>query len=588
LKQYLKEISYLLGSDKRKLSGMIALFLIVSLLDLIGLGLIAPYTALVVNPNIVLDSNLLTWTIYFNISQNSDQLLKFFSMVLILIFTLKVVTSIIVNYVITRFSYLQQLRLRGILMKSYVSMPYSEYQQRNSSEYVYGIQNLTSQFSQGVLLSGLHTVSNTIISLFIFAMLAWTDVYALTVLILLLAFVVFSYDRFFRHRLYRYGVELNQASVEMVQGINEGMEGFKEIRILGISNYFYNKVYDSAKKNSNYLLKQKMITTSQRYLIELTLVSFVVILVMSNIYTGGDTTSLLPVLSVFGIAAMRLMPIANNYSSTISQLRYSRDSVSRLYKDILKINNSSGCSLLGLKEIKHHNSNTLFHKIVFEDVGYSYPNTKTPVLKSINLTISKGESIGIIGESGSGKTTLIDMITGLIRADSGKVHIDNIPIDDLLTTWNSKIAYLPQEIFLIDNTLEKNIALGVEDCDIDHKLVKSSLEKAQLTGLVGQLKDGVKTMLGERGIRLSGGQRQRVALARALYHRREILIMDESTSALDSETEKEIVSEVRRLKGEMTIIIIAHRYSTVEFCDRILKLGKGLIISSGSSSEMLK
>ncbi len=569
---------------------MIGLFLIVSLLDLVGLSLIAPYITLIIDPNMVLDDRILVWVGRGSteLLKDPDQLLKFLSAVLILVFSLKAIMSIAINYVITKFSYSQQLRLRGFLMKSYISMPYSEYQKRNSSEYIHSIQNLTSQFSQGVVLTGLHTVSNTIISLLVFVMLAWTNVHALTLLLLLLGTLVFSYDRVFRHKLHQYGVKINQASVKMVQGIHEGMEGFKEIRILGKSNYFYNKVYNGAKINSVYLRKHKMISTSQRYLIELLLVSFIVILVILNTYLEKNTAELLPVLSVFGVAAMRLIPIANSYSSSISQFRYSRNSVSILYKDVLKINDQLNYPILDLKESKNQKENISFDKITFKNVSYSYPDTRILALRNINLTIFKGESIGIIGGSGSGKTTLIDMITGLLSAKDGRITIDDTPIDELLMAWNSKIAYLPQQIFLIDDTLEKNIALGVRSCDINHELVKISLKKAQLTGLVDQLSKGVNTMLGERGVRLSGGQRQRVALARAFYHQRDVLIMDESTSALDFETEKEIVDEVKRLRGEITIIIIAHRHSTVEFCDRIFKLKDGVLISSGVPSKMLK
>jgi ATP-binding cassette, subfamily B, bacterial PglK len=207
-------------------------------------------------------------------------------------------------------------------------------------------------------------------------------------------------------------------------------------------------------------------------------------------------------------------------------------------------------------------------------------------LDSVTLAIKEGESIGIMGSSGSGKTTLVDLLLGLLVPQTGNVLYNDQPLEDLLGDWRSKVAYLPQEVFLVDDTLRRNIALGVSDSDISEERLAESLRKAQLEKLVSGMPEGTETMLGERGARLSGGQRQRIALARAFYHGRSILIMDESTSALDSETEKEIVQEIERLKGSMTMIVIAHRESTLKHCDRIYVMAEGRIIGETSYNEI--
>ncbi len=229
----------------------------------------------------------------------------------------------------------------------------------------------------------------------------------------------------------------------------------------------------------------------------------------------------------------------------------------------------------------------LIKSIVLKNVEYSYPNSDFNALSEINLKIDSGESIGFIGASGSGKTTLVDILLGLLIPKTGEVLLNDEPLNNSIRCWHDNIAYLPQQVFIIDNTLRANIALGEDENKIDQIKLNNAIKKANLCELVDQLPMGVDTVLGERGARLSGGQRQRVALARAFYYERDVLIMDESTSALDNETELEIIEEIKQLKGEKTIIVIAHRLTTVRYCDRIYKMEKGRIVNIGTPQEVL-
>ena len=211
-----------------------------------------------------------------------------------------------------------------------------------------------------------------------------------------------------------------------------------------------------------------------------------------------------------------------------------------------------------------------------------------PALSNISLRITAGKTIGLIGPSGSGKTTLVDVLLGLLEPQSGSLEYNGIPLQEILWDWRAQVAYLPQEVFLIDNTLKCNVALGVPDNMIDERRVLQALSQARLAKMLEQLPYGIETILGERGVRLSGGQRQRVALARAFYHRRSVLVMDEATSALDNSTEKEIVEEIKQLKGKITMIVIAHRLTTVEHCDRIYYLENGQVVKEGHPDKVLK
>jgi ATP-binding cassette, subfamily B, bacterial PglK len=294
---------------------------------------------------------------------------------------------------------------------------------------------------------------------------------------------------------------------------------------------------------------------------------------------------LVPTLGVFGIASLRLKPLASMISNSLSQLRYNRHGVSLLYADV--------CLLKQKGKLKKIPNTTLkivkdFREFSINNISFYYPNTKILALKGLSLTICANDSIGLIGASGSGKTTLVNIILGLLEPQEGELlYNGNSLSEESLKDWRSQVAYLPQEVFLIDNSLRCNIAFGEGNDEIDEKLLKEALRKARLAKLVEELPKGVHTHIGEHGVRLSGGQRQRVALARAFYNKRNVLVMDESTSALDIETEKQIVEEIKHLKGQVTMIVIAHRLATAQQCDRIYRLDQGSIVESGTTSQML-
>jgi len=229
--------------------------------------------------------------------------------------------------------------------------------------------------------------------------------------------------------------------------------------------------------------------------------------------------------------------------------------------------------------------NSVFRELVLNNISFYYENPSLKSLKNISLKISSGESIGFIGKSGAGKTTLIDVLLGLLKPQSGSITYNEVSLENSLDTWLSNVAYLPQQTFLIDDTLQRNIALGVNDKDIDNERLKSSILQSNLYDFVSQLPNGLQTVIGDSGIRLSGGQRQRIALARAFYHNRNVLVMDESTSALDPETEKEIVKEIKFLKGKKTTIVITHKLTTLRNCDRIYQLKDGQIFNVGTYKE---
>jgi ABC-type multidrug transport system fused ATPase/permease subunit len=308
----------------------------------------------------------------------------------------------------------------------------------------------------------------------------------------------------------------------------------------------------------------------------------VVTSVMLILLIGDDLQMLVPTLGMFGVAALRLVPSANMLSVSLVQHRYYRDSISRLYNDVRTL-------VRGVRETRKYPRESAdgFRIFALAHVQFSYPEARRPALRDLTLEIRAGDSIGLIGPSGSGKTTLVDLLLGLLVPEIGELLYNEKPLNAVLENWHAQVAYLPQQVFLTDDTMRRNVALGVDDTQIDGARVSEALRQARLEELVHQLPNGIDTIIGERGIRLSGGQRQRVALARAFYHERSVLIMDEATSALDDETEREIIDEIKRLKGRKTIIVIAHRLTTVRYCDRIYRLENGVIVDQGTYEQVV-
>jgi len=582
MKKYFDEIFFLARYDKKHLISLIALFLIVSIIDVLGIGLIGPYISIVIDPSAI-DGYDRYLAFFIENPKNYQQVTNIFGLILFFVFFIKAVIAIWINYKIILFSQKQQVSLRAFLMKSYQLMPYSKHVNRNSSEYIHSMQTLVVHYTDNALMPLLRIIGDMLVAIVIIFFLAITNIYALTLFLFLLGSLIFLYDRIFKEKLKNYGAETNTSASLLIQSIKESIKGLLEIRLLKKESYFYDKVNKLSISFTSSQAKSRIIGTSSRFLFEVLIIGFVVLLVYMTIYIEKNTQSVFQTLLVFGVASVRLLPIANSLSNGIAKIRYARNSVSLLYKDIkyqddLKIHDDN---------VKDVRKGKPFEKLIVSNVSYSFANSNSNAIDMVSISINAGESIGIIGPSGSGKTTLMNILLGLIAPISGDIFYNNKPLQGHNNEWQKNIAYIPQKVFLLDDSLRKNVALGINDNYIDDKKVVKSLERAQLSDLICDLSFGIESKIGEDGIRLSGGQQQRVALARAFYFERTVLFMDESTSALDSETEKEIIQEIKKLHGKITMIIIAHRYSTIKHCDRIYKLSNGKVIQQGKFNEVI-
>jgi len=582
LKKYFQELLYLVGKDKRKLPFFFLLFLFSSLLDVVGLGLIVSYIQLIVSPENINEGYIYDIQEFFGVHQPPNEILTTLGASLLLVFLIKAVFGIYVENKLIIFGELQRSLLQSKLMWAYQHISFLDFLSKNTSYYI-NLINTSTYFHGTAVRTALKLLSNSIITIAVLIMLMLTSPIVSLLMILFLGTLVGSYSYFLKNRIVE-SSQLNQKySENMIKAINEGMHGYKEIRILGKETFFHDKVKENSNNVARVQGNYQTLIMVPRYLLEFNIITALVISVLVSIKFGSDLQLLAPTIALFGVAAIRLLPMMNFYSEGINRLRYSRYYVSLLYNDVSKLKRYKA-----IKEKESTENSDLFMHITLKNTSFIYLGTQHHAIDDISMTIKAGEAIGIIGASGSGKTTLINTILGLIEPQSGNILYNNLPLNNNIHKWHKHVAYLPQDSFITDDSVRHNVALGIEDSKIDDSHVYQSLRKASLDDLIEQLPDDINTILGENGMRLSGGQRQRIVLARAFYHNRDVLIMDESTSALDNATEREVVNEIQKLKGSITLIVIAHRMSTIEHCDRIYLLENGKIIDQGNYKHIVR
>jgi len=576
-KIYIQQIRDILGSEQKKLPWLLVQFFLISFFEILGIGIIVPFINMVVNPGT--EINIFKWISPFIKIEGREGQIYVFGTLLLLVFIIKNVWIVLINRNIFQFSANQQVRLRKKLMYTYQRLPYLVYTQRNSAEYLQSIIQQVGSFAATVQVI-LRLLAEGIAFVAILLFLAYQHIVALVFLLVLLGGFVLLYFLKFRVTLLEIGKTQTETGKSVIKAMHESLDGFKEICILGAEGSFYNTFAQSCKRNAQSHVSKDTIVILPRYVLESILIAFVVLLSFIGLSGGNTSAQFISMLGAFGVASLRLIPSSNTIITGLSQLQSYRYPVKRLWDDLQAIPGYSTAANIAKelpKDIQTEKHS--FQLLDLKNVSFRYPGTRELILRGMTLKIHKGESLGLIGTSGVGKTTFIDLLMGLFEPMEGEIFLDNELLSGkVLRQWRSQIAYIPQQIFIVDDSLKKNVALGVPDEEIDMKKVELALKQSQLLSLLDKLPQGVDTLLGERGIRLSGGQRQRVALARAFYHDRDVLIMDEATSALDDETEKEIVSEIQLLKGKKTLIVIAHRLSTIGHCDRILRLERGRFI----------
>ncbi|MDJ0633656.1 MAG: ATP-binding cassette domain-containing protein [Xenococcaceae cyanobacterium MO_188.B29] len=596
--KYLSKVLYVLTGTRRELLLIIFIFTFTSLLEALGIGLIGPFLTIASTPESIHKIPLLDWAYRQLDLQSSTQFIPILGVGVATVFCIKSLLYFLARSYIFHFSSNQKKILMSRLLKAYLVVPYEFHLNKNTSSLINNIILETSHFYHFCLIPLLNATANFVITGVLLLLLANTNL-ILLVMILGILLPIFLLFNLLSSKFKKWGRMSSESNQEMIRTINHGLGGLKETRVIGCEAYFEQQMEQQGRK---FARASTLFQSSQllpRILIETTLILFLLLFIsISQLFFNQNLQEMTGVLGIFAVASMRLIPSASQLVQARGQMGKGSHALDMLYFDLKQIEKKESTKRLDLVHSSRLSSPisskdwenqamTFQERIDLNNITYRYPNTLEPAIDDISLSIKKGESIALIGKSGAGKTTLVDIILGLLKPGIGDILVDNVSIYDNIRSWQNLVGYIPQSIFLTDDTIERNIAFGVRDLLIDSERLNKAIKAAQLSELVEQLPHGIKTEVGERGVRLSGGQRQRVGIARALYHEREILVLDEATAALDNETEKLVSEAIKSLAGTKTLIIIAHRLSTVEHCDRVYLLEKGSVIKSGSYQEVV-
>jgi len=570
---------------------MLLVFVFVSVLEALGIGLIGPFLSIVSDPSIVREQPVLGPLASFFGVESDRQIILTSAVAVLGMFCFKSLAYFLCKVYIYRFSYQQKQELEARLVYTYLNISYLFHLNRNSATLIKNLAFESIQFCVNCLIPLLEIVANILVVILLLCLLAVTDLSLVLMALGVLLPIFLIFARVSR-RIRGWGKIKSNAQGGMIRSINHGLGGLKETKVLGCEGYFESDLRLHSKQFSEASTLVDSLQLMPKVAIETVLVVFLILFVLiSQIVLGRSLEELTAVMGVFAIASIRMIPASSQILHSIGRMRAMSYALDMLYKDLKELeayNVPPMAQLMaGTSTASQQRPSEFDHAVSLKDVTFHYPNADKPAIENISLNIRKGESIALVGKSGSGKTTLVDIILGLLQPSSGDILVDGQSVYDDVRAWQNLLGYIPQSIFLTDETIAQNIAFGVPAEQIDYDRVQMAVKAAQLEDLIEQLPEGLETMVGERGTRISGGQRQRVGIARALYYGREILVLDEATSALDSETEKLVSDAINSLAGDKTLIIIAHRVSTIEHCDRVYRLENGRMQQSGTYEEVV-
>lgn len=550
-----------------------SLMLVGMVMEMIGLGMVIPVLTILTDNNKATSSmGVCIASLSGHLSQT--EIITAGMVVLVGVYVVKTTFLAFLTWQQAKFVFGLQVDLSKRLFRSYITQPYTFHLQRNSAQLIQNVFNETYQFAQGVLISGIALLTELLVVVGILILLLVIEPLGAVIVATVLGVTTYFFQRVSRERLLRWGIARQHHDGLRIQHLQQGLGGVKEVKLFGRESHFINQFAVHMVGSAHAWERQAVLQALPRIWLEMLGVIGLAGIVLVILWQGKPVDNLVPTLGLFAAAAFRLIPSVNRILISAQKLRFGLPSTKILSNEL---------SLPDLAaDSGQAETMSFLGEIVIDNVSYSYPESPEPSLTDISMTIPRGASIGIVGGSGAGKSTLVDVLLGLLTPTAGAIRVDGVDIQSNPRGWQSLIGYVPQTIYLMDDTIRHNIAFGLPDSQINDEAVWRAVCAAQLEEYIKSLPDGLDTVIGEGGVRLSGGQRQRVGIARALYYDPPVLVLDEATSALDTLTEHDFVDAVNALSGCKTLIIVAHRLSTLKCCNRLYRLDKGCIVEEGS------
>ena len=582
----LRQLWYIL-SRRERIEGSILLcgMALGALFEAISIGLVVPFIAVLKDPGLVLEAPVAQPLLSALNIRGPQALVIALGLGLVGAFVIKSSYLVLLYRWLFRYVFENQVTLSRQLLTGYLNAPYTFHLQRNSAELIKVTTQTIQRFATGFLVNLLTVLGELLVVAALITLLVLVSPLATFGAVLVLGVPTALLYRSMQHRLAESGRLVERSMSSMIQWTEQALSGIKETLVMNRAQFFIDHQGYHARCFSDAMRSMMLLSTIPRLLMDTLAVGAMVAIALVILVRGQDMQSLLPVLGMFAVAAMRLMPSTSRIASGLTGLRFHHAAVEVLYQELREIQAHASGRRGSAPD--HAAPPLLFERsLVLEHLSYRYPSMPQPAIDNVSLEIPKGHWVGLIGPTGAGKTTLVDLMLGLLVPTSGRILWDGGDLQDDVAGWQRNIGYVPQDIYLMDDTVRRNVAFGLPDREIDDERVWNALRAAQIDNFVCSLPGGLSAMTGERGERLSGGERQRLGIARALYRDPQVLVVDEATANLDNPTEAAIVQTLARLRGEKTIIVIAHRLGMVKNCDCVYLLRQGRLRNSGAFSDL--
>lgn len=579
IKDVFRKLRYILTKKQKRLSVVVFFMTVLgAALETLGVSIIVPLVqSFLAADQLLANKYVKPIAEALNIT-TTTQLIIWISVVVIIIYIVKNAYMILLSYARVRFAAKVKRELSVKIMNAYMEREYTYFLGVNTADVLRGV---------GYDVSGVHEVlfqlfritaevlTAACICIYIFC----TDAFMAVGVVLLMGISLSVLLMAFRKRMKKVGDYYRECTVRVNKYLYESFQGIKDVLMFQREKFFVKHYEEAFSDQQNADVLRTIAAESPAYIIEAVCISGLIVVVGLKVVIGADSATFVPQLAAFAVAAFRILPSIGKISAGFNQLVCACPTLNATYNNLIEVEEYKRIGRTKGNKIAAPEDKIQFEKeVCVKDIYWNYPNSEKQVIEKLNLVIPKGISVAFIGQSGAGKSTMADILLGLLIPEQGDVLVDGKSIYSDMVSWKNIVGYVPQTVFLTDDTIRKNIAFGIDDDEIDNERLWRAIDQAQLTKTIEELPDGIETIMGERGVRFSGGQKQRVAIARALYNDPDILILDEATAALDNDTENAVMEAIDALHGYKTLVIIAHRLTTIRNCDVIYEIDNGVAV----------